>query len=206
MIFKILLSFKRYSDNDLSAFASDIVDNMKDNPVYEAEAARVTAISQTLAIFNQAMAKASDGGRTLKRIRNEKRELLLGEMVLLVTQLSLYADKDSSFFTATGFLLRKTPTRHEGPLPKAVLRYIRRGVLSGSVDGETDSFPDPVKQIAVEYSMDNGQSWQNGTYSTGKRFTVTGLPTKTDCQLRVCYHGTRQRTGDWSEPLGVFVL
>jgi len=206
MPIKILLNFKRFSDNDLLAFAIDIVDNMKNNAAYAPEATRVNAVDTALQAYNLAVAKASDGGRTLKNIRTEKKLLLLQELDLLATQLSMYVDKEPSFFTATGFRLRKTPGKYDGPLPKAVLKYLKRGEKSGTVDGETLGFPESVKEIAVEYSFDKGTSWKNGTYSTGKRFTVNNLPIKQDCQIRVCFLGTRQRKGDWSEPMNVLGL
>lgn len=206
MKFKILLNFKRFSDNDLSAFAANIVTNMADNPAYAAESTQVGVISDALGAYNLALAGARDGGRTLRKIRDEKREALLTALMLLVLQLEMHHDKEASFFTATGFTLRKAPERNTAPFPKASLKYLRQGTLSGSVDGESYDFPDSVKQLAVEHSSDSGQTWQNGTYSTGMRFTLTGLPLKKDCLVRVRYLGTRQRHGDWSEPMSLFVL
>lgn len=206
MKFKILLNFKRLPDNDLTAFAENIVTNMLDNPVYAAEATQLGVVSTALDEFSLAAVNARDGGRTPKRIRDEKRESLLLALSLLVLQLEMYLTKEASFFTATGFSLHKSPERNIGPLPRASLKYVRRGMMSGTVDGESQEFPDSVKQLAVEHSSDNGLTWQNGTYSTGKRFTLAGLPVKKDCLVRVRFHGTRQRNGDWSEPLSLFIL
>ena len=202
----IKLDFKRYSDDSLLAFAKDVVQRMLANPAYPTEQDRVTAVDEALTPFQKAMSNASEGGRTLKNIRTEKRELLLMQLQLLAMQLDLHIGEPPSFFTATGFLLRKKPVKGDGLLPQAVLKYVRRTSLSGVVEGEAIQFPDTVRQIAVEHSMDGGATWQNGTYASGKRFRLYGLTPRQDYLVRVCFHGTRQRTGNWSEPMGVFVL
>lgn len=204
----ILLTFKKTPDAELLLFGSDVVANMTGNPRYSAPdlVSKVAEVSSALADFQAAANAASDGGRTLIQARREKRTLLENELTLLAKLLELYTNEDITFFTGAGFRIRKTPERHLGPLPQPVLRYARQGVQSGSVDGEADDFPDGVKQIAIKYSSDHGQTWNNGTYSTGKRFTMENLNPKVEYMFRVCFQGTRQRQSDWSEPMGLFVL
>jgi hypothetical protein len=204
----ILLNFKKSPDADLLLFGSDVVANMKGNARYDGDdlQAQVLAVELSLSAFQTAANNASDGGSSLIQTRREKRKVLENDLTILAKLLELHTNEDITYFTEAGFRVRKQPERHLGPLPRPVMKYARQGVMSGSIDGESDDFPDGVKQIAVEYSPDNGQSWHNGTYSTGKRFTMDNLTPRAEYLLRVCYQGTRQRVSDWSEPLGLFVL
>jgi len=203
----ILLTFKKGPDAELLQFGNEVVAAMKDNPRYGADLQpQVLIVEDYLTQFQIAVNNAADGGHTLVQTRREKRKLLEKELTVLAKMLELHVDEDDTFFTGAGFQLRKQPERHLGPFPQPVLRYVRQGVMSGTVDGESLDLPDGVMQIGIEYSTDNGQTWHNGTYSTGKRFTIEALPPREEYLFHVCYQGTRQRLSDWSEPAGLFVL
>ncbi|MBK9013851.1 MAG: hypothetical protein IPM82_07070 [Saprospiraceae bacterium] len=66
-------------------------------------------------------------------------------------------------------------------------------------------FPKGVLNIAIEYSADGGLTCQNGTYSTGLKFTLAGPTPRTDYLIRVIYHGTFQRISNSSKPVPVYV-
>ncbi len=202
----ILLTFKRYSDADLHVFSENVVEKTKGVTAYVDEQAQILIVEAATQAFAHAILEASTRDIVKTEIRNQKRILLLNELVQLAKLLQLHTGVDEDFFLAAGFDVRKTPVNHLNPLPRPVLRYIRQGVLSGSVDGESLHWPPSVKEIAAEYSSDNGQSWKNSTYSTGKRFNMDGLTPRNEYLVRIAYQGTRQRASDWSEPMGIFVL
>lgn len=202
----ILLDFKKFSNAELQVFAENVVEKTKAVPAYHDEQAQVLIVETATTAFATAIIEASTRDHVKIEIRDQKRVVLENELVQLAKLLQLHIDKGEDFYLAAGFQVRKTPVKHLNPLPRPVLRYVKQGVKSGSVDGESSDWPASVKEIAAEYSVDNGLNWVNSTYSTGKRFTMEGLVPRAEYFIRISYLGTHQRRSDWSEPVGVFVL
>ena len=202
----IMLGFKKFDDAKLLAYAKNVVAKTLGVPRYAAENAQVVLVETATTDFQTAVQNASTGDRVLISIRRDKRLVLTNELGLLAMKLELHTDEDESFFIGAGFEVRSKPQKHLLPLPAPSLKYVRQGTMSGFVDGEATDFPPSVTQIAIEYSSDGGLSWNNGTYSTGKRFRLENLAPRAEYKLRVSYQGTRQRMSDWSEPMGIFVL
>lgn len=205
MVHSLLLAFKKANDSELSVFAADVVSKTAGNDRYAAEQTQVEAVNAAQQVFEQAIYRASDGGRSLILIRRNKRVELELELSKLAKMLELHVDETADFFTETGFELRKKAVSNRGPLDQPVLRALRQGVLSGTLEGEVENFPKGVRQIGVEFSTD-GQSWRNGTYSTGKRFVLENLNPKLEYKVRIKFIGTYQRKSDWSDPLSAFVM
>ena len=206
MNYLILLDFKKYSDEDLLAFGEDFGTRMTGKPRYAGEQTQLGITQTSLGAYKLAYSNASDGGRSLRDIREAQRNAFLAEVMLLVRLMETHTTEDITFFTEAGFKVRNKPVKEEGPLPKAALDYVKLGIKSGTVIGKAKKLPKSVVQIAVEYSTDNGVTWHNGTYSSGKKFLLEELTPRMDYLVRICYLGTRQRTGDWSKPLPVFVV
>ncbi len=206
MLFTITLSFKKLTNAFLLLFVKHVVSVMKDNPVYAAEAAQVGIVDLANLAFTDAVTAAGSGDRTKITIMHQKRKLLEDEVTALARMMELRRIDDITFYTAPGFEVRKKPTRNFMPLQKPVIKFLKQGTLSGTLDGEVVEMPDGVTQLAIQRSNDGGIAWLNGSYSAGKRFNVSDLETRQAYLIRVCFHGSNQRMSDWSEPMGLFVL
>lgn len=206
MAYNILLDFKKYPDPNLVIFAKNVNTRMKDNARYLTEQPQVDKCIASLQGFESAVTDAQDGGRVLNQIRTEMRSIMLTDFTVLAKMLELHVNEDLTFFTEAGFFVRKRPVRSELPLERPILKFIKQGILSGSIDGEVENFPIQVTQLGVRYSTDHGTTWQNGTYSSGKRFTLSGLNPRKEHLVAVVFLGTQQRMSDWSEAMQLFVL
>lgn len=205
-MFFILMSFKMYLDAELLKFAREVVTLMKGKAKYTDEQAQVTAVEAQIEVFQVASDKAAEGTTTFINDSVKQREDLLAKLVVLTKLLEVHTTEEEAFFTEAGFKVRQKPVRSNAPLPSPVIDDVQRDVLSGSIRGEVKDFPKGVSQIAVEHSNDNGSTWYNGTYSTGKRFKLEGLTPRKEYLIRTCYVGTFQRRSDWSETKSIFVL
>ncbi len=205
-MFYILLSFKRLLDAELLKFAREVVSLMKGNAKYTDEQSQVTAVEAQIEVFQVASTKAADGTTAFINDSNTQREDLLAKLVVLAKLLEVHTTEGQAFFTEAGFVVRQKPVKSDAPLRMPVIEDVLRDVKSGSIRGMLKDFPKGVRQIAVEFSEDNGITWRNGTYSTGKRFKLEGLVPRQDYLVRVRYVGTFQRMSDWSEAKQIFVL
>jgi hypothetical protein len=68
-----------------------------------------------------------------------------------------------------------------------------------------DFFPRAVRSHLFEYSLDRGQTWQNGPFHNRRFCIIDGLPHSPAMYLRVKSIGTGSATSDWSEPVVVAV-
>jgi len=66
--------------------------------------------------------------------------------------------------------------------------------------------PTRLRNNCVEYSMDNGETWRNGTYGTRTTIRVSGLPSWQLVQFRVCSLGAFQLKSAFSEVVEAFVV
>lgn len=198
--------YKSYTDDQLRSHQVDVVTATYDEPAYagvqlQAEEVKIAGVEFTTACTN-----AAYGGTTLISTKNSKRAVLLEKLDNLGTALQLTVKDDLTYITNAHFSVKQQGQRSTEPLPDPVLDFVQRGVLEGTVDGKVKALPKGVKAIAVEYSADGGLTWQNGTYSTGLKFSLSGLDSRKEYRVRVRYHGTFQRTSNPSVEMPVFVL
>ncbi len=209
MINKKLIVLRKHNEmtlDKLRAHGNNVVDATYKKPDYEGVATEADSVQVRYNEFDAACAAAANGGKSLTEVKQAKRTALLEALDALGTALQLTVKEDLSYITNAQYQYRSQPVKSSEPLPDPTQAYVMAGVLSGTVVGKVADLPKGVKSIAVEYSDDNGLTWKNGTYSTGKKFTLAGLVPRKDYLVRVVYHGTFQRTSNPSKPLPVFVL
>ena len=206
MSFTITLAFKKLTNALLLLFVRYVVSKMKDNPVYAEEKKQVDVVDLAIGAFSTAITAASTGDRTKITVMHQKRKLLEDELTALARMMELRRVEDITFYTEPGFEVRKKPVRNTMPLQKPLIKALKQGVLSGTLDGEVIEIPDGVTQLAIQHSSDGGIAWTNGSYAAGKRFSVSGLAARNAYLIRVCFHGSFKRMSDWSEPKGLFLL
>ncbi|MCC6722872.1 MAG: hypothetical protein IT258_00080 [Saprospiraceae bacterium] len=204
--FLVTRHYKEKTDGDLIKFEQAVLLATDSVAAYDAVKDQVAAVKTAAAEFETAVANAAGGGTSLTDTKNQKRDLLLAKLDLLGTALQLTVKEDVTYITNAHYQVRIQGERSSEPLPDPELDFVNAGVLSGTTVGKVKDFPKGVKSIAVEYSEDDGLTWKNGTYTTGKKFTVSGMAPRKEYLVRVLYHGTFQRTSNPSKPLPVFVL
>ena len=206
MFYSIVLTFKKLTNALLVIFVNYVVARMKNNATYADEADQVAAVELANTAFSEAITAAGTGDHINVALMHKHRDTLENELTALAKMLELHRGEEVTFFTYPGFEVRKKPSRNLMPLTKPVIKALKQGVLSGTLDGEVVGIPDGVTQLAIQHSADGGIAWTNGSYSAGKRFSVSNLAARNAYLVRVCFHGSNKRMSDWSDPMGLFVL
>lgn len=203
---KVARHYKVFTDDELRSFEVDVVTATVDVAAYLAVKPQADAVEVAGDEFATACTNAADGGTALISTKNTKRKALLKKLDALGTALQLTVGTDLDYILKAHYKIVEPGEKSDAPLPDPELDSVKCGVLSGTVKGSVKAFPKGVTSIAVEYSDDNGLTWKNGTYSSGKKFLLEGLISRHDYLVRVTYHGTFQRTSNPSAYLPIFVL
>lgn len=206
MLYNVNLTFKKLTNALLVLFVNYVVSKMKSSSRYDSVKDQFILVDSSNQQFMQAVAEAATGDHNKIKVMHQKRGNLENELTALVRMMELTRDPDVTYYTEPGFEVRKKPVRNNMPLFRPVIKYLRQGTLSGSLDGEVVELPDGVTQLAIQQSIDGGIAWTNGSYSAGKRFSLEGLASRNSYLVRVCFHGSHKRMSDWSEPMALFVL
>lgn len=202
----ITSSYKQGSYGDVEEACQQIILKTDDVARFSDLQQQVDIIKPLLKTFINAVAAATDGGKLLTQAKKKAKKELLKEMDYLKALVAVFAKGDEDYVTEAGFKLREKPVRNNQPLPQPKWIDLKRGILSGTVDGELKNFPKGVTTVGIKHSYDGWVTEKNGTYTTGKKFVLKGLEPKKEVEVKVCFNGTFQRQSDDSDPMRIFVL
>jgi hypothetical protein len=202
----VLRKHNKMSQAVLRTHSNDVATDTVDKPTYAAVSDEADDVKLKSDAYDLACTNAANGGIGLVETKNKRKKELLLALDALGNALQATFTGDYTYIINAHYDYRKNPQQSNEPLPDPDLEFAVNGVLSGTVNGKVSNFPTGVKTVAVEYSDDNGLTWKNGTYSTGKKFTLSGLTPRTDYLIRVFFHGSHQRTSNPSVVKPVFVL
>jgi hypothetical protein len=203
---KILLDFKKMNFGKLMVFVLQLISKTDGVALYAKLQEQVDLVKISNDVFAKSVEDASDGGRTLGVIRKQDRLKLIKDLQNLVLLTELHADGSEVYAIGAGFNLRQKPQRSNQPLPVPVFKYVRRGVLSGTIVGELVNFPSGAREFNLLHSTDGGLTKTNGTSSSGKRFVLDVGVVEQRVQVQGYFIGTFQRKSDVSDSMEVFVL
>ncbi len=200
-------TYRELPQDSLASFADNVFNRMSSLPEYQLFAADVTLLGEKSEQYKEALAKAVHGGVDRIAIKNEKKQdLLLGLDRIADLLNASFTGVDSWIVGAGMETMRSTVSTNallEAPYD---LRAFSRNE-SGEV---TLSFrlasPSRVRSNSIEYSLDGGESWKNGSYSSATRIHLKGLPSRQDVKFRVRSLGASERQSAWSKPVDVFVV
>ena len=206
MRIQISLSFRKGTYGEIEEFCQNVISRTDGVPAYNELQAQVDIVKPLLTTYDNAVVAAIDGGRLLTLAKLKGKNDLLDAMEDLASLAKVSAKGVPSYATNAGFQLKKKSVRSNQPFPKPEWNYLKRGVLSGTVEGEIKNLPVGVKEVGIKHSYDGWTTEENGTYSTGKKFVLAGLEVRKDVEVKVCFLGTFQRKSDDSLAMPVFVL
>lgn len=203
----VMLDFIRAQDDSLLKFLEVVLTRMKGNARYAKEQDQVLAVETDFNAFTKCLADCSNGGKALIQLKNEQRKVLEASARKLAKLVEIDAD-GPDYVLEAGFKLHAKSQQNRAPFPAPTIEYLGRGTLSGTIEGFSSDFLPGVKQIAAEWRgvSDPTGEWNNGVYSTGKKFQLKDLPPRTDVEVRIRFIGTYQRESDPSAAVPVFVL
>jgi hypothetical protein len=201
-------AFQSLKQGDLVAFVSNVVNRMTDRPEYAAFTDKVQVLKQQKDAFIAALADSAQGGVDRVIIRREAQEALLRTLNDLAEDLDYHHTGPESWISNAGFSAVdvRSGTRQVSMQPPTNIR-----ALPQTVSGELElryELPNPkvVLNTGLEFSTDRGESWKNGTYSSGSVMKVKGLPARQAVVIRLRSIGSLQRMSGWSEEMELFLI
>jgi hypothetical protein len=135
MIVKPSISFLTLDgDPELVVDIQKIITYMTGNASYPKAVALLLLIKAALADFSTALANASDGGLTLKSIKNDKRKALCALVRSLAADVTDECLGDLTILLSSGFPIQKPEHYPIGELPAPGAPTLTLGVHSGSLN------------------------------------------------------------------------
>lgn len=193
-------AFTSLAQADLVPYAQNIVDTMQSNPTYEPFSGDVILVSDSVRDFAASLANMRTGDKATTILKNQRKSTLLGAMRNLGTKLTLAANGDPYFITNAGYDTYNERQNHLNPINTPIITLAQstgiRGQLLLEIDAQNVS--PGVREHAVETSIDDGATWQNGRYVSKLRTTLTNLPSSLNMSVRIRAIGTRNRVSDYS--------
>jgi hypothetical protein len=200
-------AYRRLRQAQLAVYAQNVVQRTKDNPAYASLQTFITALDTLQQRYAQALASAQDGGRAGIVAKEQLKAQVLAQLGALADALNDFADGDPTLIANAGFDLLPESTRNLDILPPPV---VLRAVSTGK-SGELriilqDAFPNLVRHHGIEYSNDDGKTYQNNTYDSRSRFILRDLPRASTILLRFSSLGRGNNRSAWSQAVAAAVL
>ena len=203
---QISLSFMQGTYGETEEFCRQVISKTDSVTRYVDLQAQVDIVKPSYLTFIDSVTAATHGGKLLTQAKLKAKNELLITMEDLAALAKVFAKGEESYATEAGFDLRKKAVRSNSPLERPELNYLKRGVLSGSIEGEIKNFPKGANEVGIKHSYDGWATVKNSIYTSGKKFNIENLEVKKDVEIKVCFIGTFQRKSDDSDPMSIFVL
>lgn len=208
MITLISLDFKTLSDPESLAFALNMHTRMNGNPKFASIQTPLldTELPEALKRFEQLLHESADGSKTKILERKATRLDVQNLVIKTATHVGIISNGNLALIQEAGFNLRNQVIRR---FTAGIDQVTGLRAKQGRQPGEAIVTYNPVAgahMYAIEWSLDNGLTWQNGVYSSARRASVTGLPVRQDILFRVYALGAQQRKGAVSGTVSVFLL
>jgi hypothetical protein len=201
--------YRRVRQEELHAFAAQLVAAMETHPT-------LAALDQVNEPLKTAFTRFSDtftlylntGSRPATNAKNYAKRVLIRAIDAYADAVDAKTGEDGQLILEAGFVIQQSNSagRMNGRIPPPMILLARstgnRGELRIKLE---DFFPRAVRSHLFEYSLDRGQTWQNGPFHNRRFCIIDGLPHSPAMYLRVKSIGTGSATSDWSEPVVVAV-
>jgi len=200
-------AYKTLTQTALVSFADNVYKRMSSRPEYQMYSADITLLNQQLTQYADALSKAVNRGTDNVILKEEAKTALMQTLDRITDQLNLHHTGQESWGTNAGMEVMREPISSNSDLqPPGNLQVLSRGIRGEAILTFKLMEPSRVINNALEYSLDQGNSWQNGTYSSASVIKMKGLPSRQVVLFRVRSLGTYQRASAWTESVEAFVL
>ncbi len=200
-IFKILLSFIHYSNNDLLAFVYRVVLALTGNPDFPVTVPTLVQITALKDDFETAVAEATDGGKAARIVRDEKRALLEIDLRLLASYIEDHSANNRGVMLRTGFNVYggNKPPKTSPNTPVILSLYY--GKLTATADVKIDPV-DNADVYECRFTTDEfgpDATWIHLPVSTKSSMIIAGLTLGSSIWAQVRCINSRG-ISNWSDP------
>jgi hypothetical protein len=159
--------------------------------------------------YRTALTEANGGDKAKTIILNDVQEQLVAALKTLATLIELQPEASELYYVEAGFSVtaEKKSSNNKTQLDTPqILKSMSTGI-KGELRMEFEEIKDSgFRKFSLEYSADQGATWQNGTYTGRRKFLYANLPSSADLLLRARAIGTHDRLSPWSAVVSSAVL
>ena len=204
-----LTAFKKKNDAELNGFAILLIENGKDK-AFDPFRTTLEKLATDAADYTTKFQKAQNKGIVEVQAKDAAKEKLLMTMTEYAYYVTGAAVYNPTLIAQSGFDANNNDHNRTSPNVNLTAPFglkVSPGVLSGELilSFQLEDAKRVVKN-ALEISQDNGETWKNGTYFTGRKYLVKNLPVRKDLLLKVRSLGTYSRESDFSVPINAFLV
>lgn len=205
--FKVIRDFStsRYTDLELSAKATHVVEQMTGNAHFPTPVPQLETLTSNNANFIEALNKAVGGSKEDTVIKNNIRKMVETLLKRLADYVQITSDGDEAIILSSGFDVNKKPTAI-GPLPKATGLEVKPGDNKGTMLANCNVIPS-ASFYEFEYTeapIAPNCIWIVKT-TTKHRLLIEGLTSGKQYAFRVAGAGS-DPSRNWSDEIYSFVL
>lgn len=201
------MPYIRARQSELLAFGCFVHRCMTTGAPYQSLQSLVEALNGALQEYGATLVAARNKGVLELAAKSAAREAVIFALHNIASALNILAAGREQIIRGAGFSLQEyTGKRYHGPLPTPEILSVHSiGIRGELCMALRDAMPRSVETHVIEFSFDQGQTWDKRMYHTGRRFTVKGLPRIEALWVRVKSVGRGKRISEWSEVVVVAV-
>ena len=200
MSMHVSLGFVKLADADLNKFAVGVIKGLTGNGVFGGPPVPVATLEASQQAFEAALAVTNGGGVAQTVLKNQAREVLVGQLRQDALYVEQTAGGDEAKVLTTGYLINPVGYHPQSPLDKAVIMAIVNEV-SGQLLVRLQAQANAIGYEG-ELSIDSGKTWQAaGIFPQARRLVVPNLTPGTTYTLCFRALGGSTGHGDWSDPV-----
>jgi hypothetical protein len=176
---------------------------------YDSVNPEVQILAAEVLKFRALLAEAAIGGRPKVYAKDVQRDAVIKAFNTLVDALERAPEVSVQYLMDLGFELRlsKTASNKGVEMQKPVILVAKSTGEKGELRMEIAvQKGGGLLNVAFEQSVDKGENWVNGTYSSAAGFSWKQLPSASELLIRCRALGTNQRKSEWSEIVTASVL
>lgn len=205
---KITRTAYQRSGKFLAAFAENVLKRTLNAAPYQSIQAQVEPLPALISTYQNALAAAHNKGKSETTAKNLSQAALVRQLDSIASALETLAGDDVQLLVDAGFSVQQSlGLRYSDRLPQPLIQKAESTGKKGEIRVVVDDIvPRAVLTHAVEFSTDQGITWQNGTYNSYRNFLVQELPPGRELWLRLRCIGHGANKSEWSEVAIVAVL
>ncbi|MDX1912980.1 MAG: hypothetical protein SFV22_15915 [Saprospiraceae bacterium] len=198
-------SFRYARQAELASFAENVLQRTLSVPEFAFMAEAVQELQTPLENYVAALANSRNRGKSEVAAKNAAQKTLVAALNKITDALEQHPDITDVAIYQAGFSPRNA-FRISQQVPTPEILKVGTTGKRGELRVHLSTPPRMRLMHVCEYSLDMGQTWQNGHYRYERKFVLNGLPRGFDMLIRFRALGTKGATSEWTNPATVTVI
>jgi len=197
--YRVSLAFAQLGDTELDDFSGTVIDGLTANSgAYPSPPVPVATLQTLTDAFEQAMAKAAQGGTAATAAKNAAREALISALRKNANYVEIQASDDLAKLLSSGYESTST-NRAQTVLPKVDILRVENG-QTGELKVRIGPVPNS-KGFDGRIKSGNGDYGPQQSFKNSRSIIFPGLTPGTVYTIEVRAVGGTTGVGDWSDPV-----